>query len=126
MNKKNPVKFPRNIEILMVKIHLNIKIHSLFKSIKFEWRIDKKRAEKCKIIFGIEDGKIIGVFEIDKITPSKNGTGRKVIYIKPHKNKKLIKYYLYRFIEKKYRKKGDRNPVRYNFRFGKKNSIIFY
>ena len=120
------VNFPKNLPIIILKIHNTIFERPTIKQcIKIEWKIKDEKAKMCEILFGVSRGLIKDIFVLDYIKKSKSVKYRKELYVTRITDIKLRNKYVNKLIPYSYRVKGQRSPIRYNFKI-EKGVIIYY
>jgi hypothetical protein len=110
------VKFPKDENIIIVKIHNTISQRPIQDCIKIEWMINHKRALLSDILLAVNEGLIVDIFVLNDIIPkNKSGKHRKKLFVTQIKNPKLRKKYVNKLIPDIYRQKGEGYPIRYNY-----------
>jgi len=109
-------------KVLLISVNRSALDNSLYESVRYAWRISKKKAEKADVILATVQGLIVGAFVAEKWaeTISENFPDREDIpgrygFIGSEASIDIQKLYIGKVIPKKYRKRGAANPIKYTW-----------
>jgi hypothetical protein len=110
-------------KVLMITINRSINNTSVYDATRFAWRIDKNKAERADLVFGVEKGIVVGVFvaeEWKKATPHQFPEFNKYVngrwgFSGQEADSNIKEMYLRKRIPDSYRKKGASNPIKYSY-----------
>lgn len=119
------MEIDQNEKILAINISASKEERSIYEAVRFAWRVDKSRAEQADLILAVTDGVCIGVFIAEK--PWLPATIRNFPLLEQDipnrygfKGEAASLEITERFLNKRLpenlqRKKGESNPIRYNY-----------
>lgn len=86
----------------------------MYEATRYSWKINPKRAKKCKYVFGVIDGIVRGIYQPKEWVLSDNGERYEFIKEDITIDESVTKQFLGKRIPEKYRRRGMSNPVLYH------------
>ncbi|CEN41232.1 putative phage head-tail adaptor [Capnocytophaga cynodegmi] len=111
-------------KVVMININRTITEKSVYDSVRFAWRMDGEKAKKAEYVLAMEKGIIVGVFKPIEwhrarkqyFPEFQNHTNKRWGFEGEEANEDIKKLYLRKRLPEQFqRKKGEANPIRYNY-----------
>ncbi|NKF50431.1 hypothetical protein G3R49_07560 [Shewanella sp. WXL01] len=109
-------------KVLMININRSALDNSVYEATRYAWRISLNKANQADYVVAVVQGLIVGVFIADNWLeatsenfPDKTTVKGRKGFVGKQAPEEIVKLYLGKRIDDKYRKKGASNPVKYSW-----------